>query len=187
MSTERVKCDECGSLILPATAARYGGLCATCGRMTAGSRRELAEHRRRLATGEVYRPSREELAAGRPSRTLAAPDADWKLEPDFYAGRSVDGVQGAIRSAEREPRGNVFLVSDAGAQLNLSFTEAYAVCTFRDADGVEFYARTPDCLDAQARASSTSAAPARAAASGPAGFRVVSTCRATRGSPYCRR
>jgi hypothetical protein len=149
MNAERVKCNECDSMILPATAARYGGLCATCGRMSAQSRCERAEYYRRLATGEVYRPRPEELAAARPSRTLAAPDADWTLEPDFYADHGVDGVPDAIRLAEREPRGNVFLVNDAGARLNLSFTETHAVCTFREADETEFYARTPDCLDAQ--------------------------------------
>lgn len=149
MNAERIKCIECDSMILPATAARYDGLCATCGRMSAESRRERAEHRRRLATGEIYRPGSEELAAARPSHTLVAADADWTLEPDFYADLALDGWQDALRLAEREARGNVFLVDGAGARLNLSFTQSYAVCTFRDADETEFYARTPDCLDAQ--------------------------------------
>lgn len=150
MNAERVKCNECDSMILPATAARYDGLCATCGRMPADMRRERAEHRRRVSTGEIYRPSPAELTEARPSRTLAAAGADWKLEPDFYADRTVDGVSDAIQQAEREPRGNVFLVNDAGERLNLAFTEAYAVCTFRDAGETEYYARTPDCLDTQA-------------------------------------
>jgi hypothetical protein len=148
MSTERIKCIECDAMILRSTAEKNGGMCAQCVKMSEEFRIDLREHRRQLATGEIYTPNKGELASSKLTHELIPANADWKLEPDYYSDSKIGSVNEAVQLARVEEGGHVFLVSDGGFRLNLSFSREYGVCTFLVREK-EYYARGADNLSAQ--------------------------------------
>lgn len=142
-------------MVLPQTAAKYGGLCAPCGNTPAHLRDERRSHEGRLASGAYFVPDeREERSAKRPE-DLFNPQTGWKLEPDFYVDRPGLSLAEVIAEAKTRPHGNVFLVSDSGGRLNLSFSERYGVCEYQNERTGDFlYARTPANLREQVDAGS---------------------------------
>jgi hypothetical protein len=155
MAVERVKCRECDNMVLPQTAAKYGGLCAPCGNTPEHLRKERRDQESRLASGAYFVPDeREERSVKRPD-DLFDPRTVWKLEPDFYADRLGLAVADVIAEAKTRPNGNVFLVSDSGARLHLSFTDRYGVCEYQNEGSGDFlYARTAANLKEQVDAGS---------------------------------
>jgi hypothetical protein len=134
--TERVKCIECENMILPQTAASNDGLCGRCVKILPELRAKKREYELRLASGLVFRPSDEELAtASIPSHILSD---RWLPQPEYYAGKNMDSAMTAIAVAMSESNGNVFLVTESGAQINLGFTERYGVCEFQNQESNEF-------------------------------------------------
>jgi hypothetical protein len=128
--TDRVKCIECGNMILPQTAADNEGLCGQCAKISPELRAKKREYQHQLANGLVFTPSDEERT------TSSIPDelskGRWQLQPEYYAERSIDSPMAAIVAAKSKPDGNLFLISDCGGQLNLGFTERYGVCEYQN-------------------------------------------------------
>src|SRR5438874_1836901 len=134
--TDRVKCIECENIILSETAARNGGLCGQCVKISAETRAKNREYECRLASGIVFRPSDEELeSTSIPSELLTA---RWQLQPEYYAAKHKDSAMAVIAEAMSESNGNVFLVTENGGQLNLGFSERYGVCEFQNQESGEF-------------------------------------------------
>lgn len=140
-------------MILLATAIKNEGACAICAKLSVESRQAIKTHRNQVVTGEIYHASNNDLLTAKGSDKIMTPDSPWKLEPNFYDGHAATSIDEAIKLAMRKPNGHVFLVNDLGENLNFSFTEIYAVCTFQTpgSDSV-FYTRTPDCLSTQVKA-----------------------------------
>lgn len=150
---DRIQCNECGSRILLATAIKNEGACAICAKLSVESRQAIKTHRNRIATGDIYHVSNNDLLTAKSSDKIMTSDSPWTLEPNFYDGHAATSIDEAIKLAMREPNGHVFLVNDLGENLNFSFTEIYAVCTFQTLGSDSgFYARTPDCLNTQVEA-----------------------------------
>jgi hypothetical protein len=136
--TERVKCIECESMILPQTAVSNDGLCGQCVKISPELRDKRREYERCIANKIIFQPSKEELASTSiPSELLTG---RWQLQPEYYAARHVDTALAAVAEAMSESNGNVFLVTEAGGQLNLGFTERYGVCEFQNQSGEFRYA-----------------------------------------------
>jgi len=143
MATERVKCEECDNMVLPQTAAKYGGLCAPCGKIPAHLREDRRNHEGRLASGAYFAPDEREERSAKKPHDLFNSQTVWELEPEFYVDRSGLSVADVIAQAKTRHGGNVFLVSDSGTRLNLAFTERYGVCEYWNESTGEFlYART---------------------------------------------
>ena len=83
MDVERVKCTECDAMILPRTAAKYGGMCAPCGAMSESLLEERHEYERDLESGTVFTPSIKERESATTPAEFGAPDSVWELEPEF--------------------------------------------------------------------------------------------------------
>ncbi len=132
MDVERVKCTECDAMILPQTAAKYGGMCAPCGATPKGLREEQREYERDLESGAVFTPSVQERESATIPTEFGEPGSVWHLEPEFYADYDSGSVVDVLSQAAQETVGNVFLVSESGGRLNLSFTEVYAVCEYQN-------------------------------------------------------
>jgi hypothetical protein len=134
--TERVKCIECGNMILPQTAADNGGLCGQCVRISPEIRAEKREFEGRLAAGLVFAPSDKERA------TSAIPEeisqGRWQLQPEYYAESSIDSPAATVAAAKSQKEGNVFLITESGGELNLGFTERYGVCEYQNQELGEF-------------------------------------------------
>jgi len=139
--TQRVKCSECDNMILPQTAADNDGLCAPCAKVSPELRTARREYERQLAEGIVFTPSTAELASSSLPSELAT--GHWQLQPEYYAELNLDSAADAVIAAKAVSRGNVFLITDDGGQLNLGFTERYAVCEYQNQDLGDFrYAYT---------------------------------------------
>ncbi len=139
--TQRVKCTECDNMILPQTAADNQGLCGQCVRISPEMRAESREFERRLSAGLLFKPDQAELATASEINLSAK---QWSLQPEYYADVSFSKPMDAIAAELTEDAGNVFLVAEDGAQLNLGFTSLYAVCEYQHLDAGEFrYAYTP--------------------------------------------
>ena len=109
----------------------------------------------------------QELATGR-----------WQLQPEYYAERKLDSAMEAIIAAKTESDGNVFLVTDDGAQFNLGFTDRYGVCKYQNEDTGDFrYAYTESNLREQVRRTYTSYKRVRAVVLECFGIRADITCR----------
>lgn len=93
---------------------------------------EQAEYDRRLREGLVFMPSESELENAATPVELTAASTHWTLQPEYYAERSEASPNDAISQANRDTRGNVFLVSDTGGQLNLGFTAKLAVLEYQN-------------------------------------------------------
>jgi hypothetical protein len=144
MAIERVKCRECDNMVLPQTAAKYGGLCAPCGNTPEHLRKERRDHERRRASGAYFVPDEREKSSAKRPNDLFDPRTLWKLDADFYGDRPEMSVGDAVAEARTRMKGNIFLVCDSGARLNLSFTEQYGVCEYHNQRMGDFlYARTP--------------------------------------------
>jgi len=160
MDAERVKCTECGAMIVPETAAKYGGMCAHCGDMPEWLRQQRRDYERDVAAGALFLPNKAERASARIPRDFGLPDTRWNLEPEYYAD-SNSTVREVISKAAAEPHGYVFLVSTVGSRLNLAFTEKYGVCEYQnEAAGDYQYAFTCSNLREQV----------------PAGLHVAQAC-----------
>lgn len=132
MTIERVKCSECDAMMLPQTAAKYGGMCAHCGDMPEWLREERRQYEKALAAGTVFSPSTEEMSSAKVPSEFATGDTIWNLEPEYYDENDGPTVAAVISRAEDETHGNVFLLSTVGSRLNLSFTERFAVCEYQN-------------------------------------------------------
>jgi hypothetical protein len=132
--SENVKCTECGTNILAQTAAANGGLCAQCAQVTFRAEKQEFEHR--LADGSIFTPCESERA------TSVVPDelltGQWDLQPEYYGESNIDSPSLAIAAARSKSQGNVFLVTKDGGQLNLGFTERFAVCEYQNQETGEF-------------------------------------------------
>ena len=139
--TQRIKCRECDNMILPQTAADNDGLCAPCSKVPPELRTVRRKYERQLAEGLVFTPSTAERASTSSPSELAT--GKWQLQPEYYAERNFDSATDAFIAAKTESRGNVFLITIDGGQLNLGFTERYAVCEYQNQDLGDFrYAYT---------------------------------------------
>ncbi len=143
MAIEKVKCTECGNLILPQTAAENDGLCAPCAKIPESLRKEMREFEARIATGVIFTPSSSEIHSARPFLELANPKIGWNLEPNFYAASGLGLVADVIAKAKSEREGDVFLVSNSNSRLNLSFNQVYGVCEHQDSEGHSLHAYSP--------------------------------------------
>jgi hypothetical protein len=83
----------------------------------------------------VFVPSSTELESAKLPDDLSGA---WQLEPDFYSKRDTDSIPEIIARAAQQSRGDVFLVSDAGGRVNLSFTQKYGVCEYQNQDSGDF-------------------------------------------------
>ena len=129
----RVKCSECEAMILPATAKRNGGLCAQCVKISPAERQRQKEFDENLKNGTYWTPTEDEWDTERNlSEALAV---DWKLEQEYYAERLSTSVKEILEEAQNKDLGNVFLVSDSGSSLNLSFTLSYGVVEYQCEEG----------------------------------------------------
>ena len=137
MAVERLKCIECDAMILPQTAAKYGGMCAHCADMPESLMEERRQYEKALKSGAVFTPSLEERRSARTPAEFAA-DTVWSLEPEYYADSEYHTAAEVLSKAENETEGNVFLMSAAGSRLNLSFTRNYAVCEYQNEQAGEW-------------------------------------------------
>ncbi len=145
----RVKCVECDNMILPQTAANNGGLCGQCVKMSPELRAEKRKYEQRLADRLVFIPSDEERASSATPDELTS--GGWQLQPEYYAGGNVASPMDAIAAAKLQSEGNVFLVTDAGGELNLGFTECYGLCEYQNPQSGDYrYAYTESNLCKQA-------------------------------------
>jgi len=130
MHTERIKCAQCDNMILPATAAANGGLCAQCVRISPEEREEGRAFDFALTRGALWRPSDTELATARTPPSLV--HGTWNLEPDYYKDEPLLTITDAVARAASGQAIEVFLASDSGSRVLVSLNADYGVCEFRD-------------------------------------------------------
>jgi hypothetical protein len=153
MAVERVKCIECDHMILLETAAANGGLCAPCAKTPEWLRRARREYEGKLSSGAWFTPSPEERDTAKRSTELYDPAAVWSPEPEYYKDSALRSVREVIDCAASQPQGHVFLVSDRGGRLSLSFNETLGVCEYQnEKTGDNLYAYTPGNLAEQVSA-----------------------------------
>jgi hypothetical protein len=147
--TDRVKCIECDTMILPRTAADNGGLCEPCAQLPPELRAMRRKFAAQLADGSVFTPSdRERAGASVPEELWTG---RWQLQPEYYANSDVDSPRAAVAAARSKPGGHVFLVTESGGELNLGFNARYGVCEYHNRESGEFRcAYTPSNLREQA-------------------------------------
>ena len=136
---QRVKCTDCDNLILATTAADNDGLCGVCAQLSPEYRSELREFRRRLAAGEVFKPSQRELESRLAEAELPGNAVIW-LPDGCTSGDGCDTAAAAVEIARGLPQGDVFLKSPSG-RLCLAFNSLYGVVTYSSVDADYRYAR----------------------------------------------
>ncbi len=135
-------------MILPATAAANGGLCAQCVRISPEQREEGRAFELALARGDLWRPSEIELASARTPASLV--HGTWNLEADYYKDEPNLGVLDAVERAASGQANEVFLVSDSGSRLLVSLNSNYGVCEFQhEQEGDWRYAYSEENLRSQ--------------------------------------
>lgn len=134
---ERVKCTQCDNMILPQTAEDNDGLGAPCAKNSPEARAAISKFHKQLVDGSYFRLSESERHSASVPGVFAT-GHNWKLQPDYYAdendGTPLDVLERAISSN----KGNIFLVTDDGDQLNVGFSQKYAVCEYQNESLGEF-------------------------------------------------
>lgn len=149
MNVERVACIDCGAMILPSTAKANAGLCGRCVKVPESLRQKRRDFDHKVASGSLFTPTQQELNSARQPAELAS-STTWKLEPDYYSMEPPETIEQAIDDAATKSSGNVFLISETGSRLNLSFTEKFGVCEYQKDDAGEYlYSRTTENLACQ--------------------------------------
>ena len=135
--TERVKCTECENMILPDTAADNGGLCAQCIKISPEARAEQRRFEQQLADGTYFHPSDTELKSESLPSVLTN-GHDWRLQPEFYSEQLDKTPIDILNEMPATNEGNIFLVTDDGDQLNVGYSEKFAVCEYQNESTGEF-------------------------------------------------
>ncbi|MFO0882909.1 MAG: hypothetical protein U0894_01765 [Pirellulales bacterium] len=129
--TFRVKCTSCENMILPQTAADNGGLCGQCFKISPNERAEKILFASQLADGSFFHLFRTELASSAIPAALAE-GRDWRLQSEYYKEQADKPLLEVLNDEVAQVRGNVFLESDLSDQLNVGFSEKYAVCEYQN-------------------------------------------------------
>jgi len=152
MAVQRNKCTDCDNMILPEIAARNSGLCGQCTNVPESSRRKKREFDQTVALGLLFTPTEQERQSAKRPAELEIPGAVWELEREFYKNSEWQSVRDVIAHASKQPAGDVFLVSETGARLNLSFNKEFGVCEYHNEKSAHYlYAFTPKNLREQIR------------------------------------
>jgi hypothetical protein len=133
----RVKCIECDNMILPQTAEDNDGLCAPCAKISPESRAAISKFQKQLEDGSYYRLSEAEVHSASVPKILTNGD-HWKLQPEYYADENECTPLDVLNRAIDGNKGNIFLVTDEGHQLNVGFSQKYAVCEYQNESLGEF-------------------------------------------------
>jgi hypothetical protein len=129
------------------TASANGGLCGQCVAVSEFIRSASHEFDQANPSGLAFQPTEAELESARTQIGFETLTNIWKLEPNYYQGSDLRSVQDVLAFALKQREGNVFLVSESGARLNLSFNEEYGVCEYQNEESVEYrYAFTANNL-----------------------------------------
>jgi hypothetical protein len=153
MTVERVKCNECDHMILPATAAANGGLCAPCAKTPDWLRRARREFEGKLSSGAWFAPSPAERSTAKQPPEFGDPVALWSPESEYYKDSGNPSVREVIDLAAGQAEGHVFLVSNRGGRLSLAFNATFGVCEYQNEEtGDDLYAYTPENLAEQVSA-----------------------------------
>ena len=131
MTTQRIKCTECENMILPATAARNNGLCTQCVKIPKKIREETRNELQRIEDGNIF-PSTADIQAGLITNKILLSDTRWLLEPDYYNETPNLSIENVIESAKQSDTGQIYLISNEGSRINLTFNSVYGVCDFQD-------------------------------------------------------
>ncbi|MGL6073916.1 MAG: hypothetical protein ACRC8S_07130 [Fimbriiglobus sp.] len=150
MDSLRVRCTDCENMILPETDTANAGLCGPCAKLSEELRVARTEYQQRLSSGEIFRPSPAELSTARSLAELAYPSALWYPNPDSYRDSPTLTTQELISRTSEEVSESIFLVSENGASLNVTFNERYGVCEYRDeTSNLQLYAYTSENMTQQ--------------------------------------
>jgi hypothetical protein len=123
-------CQECGVLVLPQTALANDGMCINCGGRTPEQRAFIRERKRRVASGEAFVPTPEEVASATDVHAMLAGQS-WQLQKEFYANKGVPGIEAAVNEVIRSPNGgSVYLTNEREDQFDFSLNEKFGVLTF---------------------------------------------------------
>lgn len=125
-------------MILTATASANRGLCAQCVKVPESLRRARREFDQAVAAGLVFIPTEEERRSSKRPSEFDASAHVWKPEPEFYQDSQYQSVAAVLFAAASQPSGHVFLVSESGARLSLSFNRRYGVCEYQNEDSGDY-------------------------------------------------
>jgi hypothetical protein len=130
MTTERMKCAECESMILLSTAEANGGLCAQCVKVSPEEREASRAFDASLALGELWRPSEAEISTARTPSSLSG--GNWHLEFDYYSDHPELTVAEVCRRVSTGELSVAFLASDSGEHLLVSVNSEYGACEYQN-------------------------------------------------------
>jgi len=135
-------------MILPATAAANGGLCAQCIKISPEDRDARRSFELALAKGDLWRPSEAEFASVRTPPSLI--QGTWNLEPEYYQAEQHLTVCELVERAASHQANEVFLISDCGSRLLVSLNSQYGVCEFQNEEERDWrYAYSEENLRSQ--------------------------------------